>query len=457
MSKITSADFRKWETAALADGVIKADEVKGLKTLIGTQKLGADEKATLKDIVAHDRFESKSVRGDTLKLAGATKLESSPVLGKEVANGVFVQKSFSPVNGHRTKEQALAAARMSGGENLVAVEDKAGRWHAASAAKPVSKEDAKSGVATLHDCPPAAYKSLYDRAMAATGDEKTQLLTKLAALTYGVPEKDIKVMRNGDKPEAGKINVNLETDSQGNAKMDGAGQITSGCNCGGSHDNFKPGSDAYAIQVRADQLADPKKAAGVMFHELSHADDYLQAQMVFDEFKKADAAGAAHLEKADFKNDLNGVHAVKGEAALQTWLHGATKGPAGKLSTADKWKAQGYLTGKGGATEAIAYSQSFAQEFRDIVKTMDGKAEPTDKKSPEYLEYWDKLGGQLRTWAEAQKTSVGPIGGQSSKVENELKAFYATLTPDEQKRFTEVLNHIKSRYPTSDVAKLTVP
>ena len=144
--------------------------------------------------------------------------------------------------------------------------------------------------------------------------------------------------------------------------------------------------------------------------------------------------------------------------ALQQWLHSTTKGPAGKLSSADKWKAQGYLTGQGGATEANAYSRSFVQQFRDLVKQVEGQKAPTDKKSKEYLDFYDKLGGQLRTWAEAQKNGkVGPINGQTAKIEKELKAFYATLTPDEQERFKEVMTDIKARYPSSDVAKLNVP
>lgn len=454
MSKITSSDVRSWETKALADdGVITTKEAGDLKKLIGTDKLGANEKALLKDIVQHDRFESKA-KTAVLKLAGATKLESSPVLGKEVAKGVFVQQSFSPVKGHRTQEQALAAARMSGAQNTLAVKDSAGRWHAVAATKSVSEKDAMKGVATLHDCPPAAFKDLYDRAAAATGDEKKQLFTKLAAITYGVPESQINVMtKDTDKPVKGQININAA------GTMQGAGQITSGCSCGKAHENFKPGSNDYAIQVKSDQLADPKKAAGVMFHELSHADDYLAAQKVFAAYQKAEPAKAAALQKADFsdRNALGG-DAIAAEEHLQKWIHGSKDKAVSSLSLPEKWKLQGYLTGNGGATESTAYTRSFAQEFRAIVKEMDGVKEPADKKSQANLEYWDKLGGQLITYASGQAgRRIPKAEGQKSQVETELRAFYATLTPKEQDRFKEVMTHIQARYPKSQVAELSIP
>ncbi|MBL8956140.1 MAG: hypothetical protein JNK82_35530 [Myxococcaceae bacterium] len=459
MSRITSADLRKWETGALENGAINAADVDALKKLIGSEKLGADEQATLKDILQHDAFESKAVRS---KVQFASTEKPSPVLGKEVANGVFVKQSYSPVEGHRTKEQALAAARMSGADNAMAVKDRDGRWHAVAATKPVKAEAAKAGVATLHDCPPAAYASMHKAAMAETDFAKKEAqLKKLASITYGVPEDDIKVLKVGDAPEAGKINISLDKD------MQGAGQLTSGCNCGKSHENFNAGDKdkKYAVTVRADQLADPKKAAGVMFHELTHAEDYRRAQDVYAAYAKANPKGAEALSKLDFASrgdwqQHETMAAAKPQSDLQKWVL-TSKDPAlSKLSEAEKMKAIGYITNQHGATEATAYTKSFMQEFRASVKELGSQTEPGAKVNggKDRLDYWDKLGGQLTTWASAQKRgSVALSTASLADIKKELKAFYATLTPDEQKRFGEVMTYIKNNFKGTDAANLNVP
>lgn len=444
MTKIATshkAEIRKWEATAMADGKISVAEAKDLKALVG--KPTKDDQALLKDLFAHDRFDPAAKKGAVLKAAGLAKgTKVSPAVGTEVAPGVFARKSFSPVNGHTTKLQAYAAARLAGVANAAVVPDQNGRWHAVELTKAMPATGAMNGAVGVTKLDEKAYAALAATARTTTDlATRTDALKQLASAAYGVPMDDVNVMKPGAAPIAGKVNINVDKKD-----LSGAGRLTAACSCA-AHTNFKQGAEP-AIEIRADTLATPKQAAATMFHESTHADDFAAAQKVAKAYAAQKPDDAKALDAIDFTrkdSDLSPAELKAKLSALskfQVWIHDPKNKDLKGMTDVERSKLQGYMTSQTGASEATAYTKTWMQAFAS---------------APKGTSTYD-LAGELLTWANGQTSGKIPLsqaGSQEWKAD--LDAFYAKLTPDDQTRFKDALAYVQTRNPKAQIADYTPP
>ncbi len=381
MTQITShtAEIRKWEAGALADGQIDAKDIQDLAKITGKKGKDAskDDKALLKDIFVHDRFDP-AVTKDFFTTTGVDKkTKASPVLGTEVAKDVFAKQDLGPANGFTTKLQAIAAARMANTQNVAVVPDKDGRWHAVETNKPMNVPFGMNKAEWVVKIDDAAYAALAKTARTSTDlDTRNGALQQMAAAAYGVSLDDVKVLKAGEAPVAGKINVNPTKD------LTGAGRITAACSCA-AHTNFKADAPT-AIEIAPSALETPQKAASTMFHEQTHADDYAKAQDLYDAYAKKHPKEAKALNDLDFTKTPTDPKEIKARAetisAFQTWA--LDKKNLGKNSVAEQQKLVGYMTGRTGGSEATAYTKTWMQAFENAkpgTRTLD-------------------LAGELLTW-----------------------------------------------------------
>lgn len=286
------SDLRNLESAALSKwGKINVETATALVSSAKTP----EEKAVLRDMLAHDAFEPKA-RGLVTKNAGAKAARgeeaasglAGSALGTVMEGGkkvnVSVVRELGPTAGYQNKLQALGHARASGVKNAVVMEDAHGRFHT------VETNIASAGLksAKVQVPGPAISKQRYESLQTAlktaksSGDVAAQkkALVDIAVETWGVKPEDVNFITSAAQMDPTKINLQMD-------EHDGVGNMVAGffgpADLKTSHvlpvgknaaKNATRDLSGFGITITAGAFLGPAtdgtKASGVLLHESTH-------------------------------------------------------------------------------------------------------------------------------------------------------------------------------------------
>jgi len=245
---------------------------------------------------------------------------------------------------------------------------------------------------------------------------------KMAALLFGLPASQIQfnASSSNDNPDK-MINIDPMNPSQ-------TGDIL-----GREHyprnQDFQPGLKP-TFGIKLEELDDPKGAAGVLFHEVSHLKDDEVAQKWVEQYQKT-----GHIF----------VSTPEGLPAFQKWMNGQvgkqlpTQPPTQPLTTADAEIVVDKAYNKGATSEARAYVHAA------IAAVQAGNGEEAVH--------------QLKTYASALKdghaASPAPNSTVESAVGKELQQLYRTQ-PELRAKIQDAINAAKNANPEAWISKITL-
>lgn len=245
--------LRSFETTALnKNGAISLEDA---KKLVGMAKT-AEDKAAVRDMFAHDKFDLKSA--DRTRLLGQLGKGAAPkadvMVGKAVGN-TSVVRTFGPTEGYTSKFQAAAMAKAQGAPPLAVVKDDKGMWHAVQTRAMLDKVDAGSAFPLKPDA------TKYAEALKIS--DVSERSKQLAMYGYGLPAELINVGKGNAFFDKEKLNVNIEeTTTNGRAHVH-----DSDCACG---------KNGAALEISPGRLKQPDFMTATLMHEATHvADDDL--------------------------------------------------------------------------------------------------------------------------------------------------------------------------------------
>ena len=412
-------------TALANDGVITQAEAKDLAALVKT----AGDKAELRQVMSMDNF-SPAARTELNKLLGSRPAaDPSPFVGTRLGvnkhgEEVRVTREVGSKQGYDEKEQAMAVARMAGAEPAAVVKGRDGKWHAVEttanfyagleAAADNSQVRGVQPMASSAELAELAREVKERRASGDTGGDFTAKQQLLAELTFGT--SDVQFNRTSTDRKAGVINLNADFALK-HAKHQRAPRGLHGPE-GAMDPDFAPGRKT-AIEISLDELADPKSAQGVLFHEMTHKNDYDLADKWTSQFVS------------------EGHHWVRGSPAFSDWMKKQVA--AKKISPADAELVQDIALNLSATTEARAFSKAA------LAAVQAG--------APEVAK------DQLVTYAKALKSGeyAAPLHGSEVQkaLTRELQAAYKAMSPDQQKDLKAAVAAARKANPDAWVGKLT--
>jgi hypothetical protein len=202
----------------------------------------------------HAQYSAKSGRG------GAAATKSASLVGAELPGqkGVVIQRELGDPKGYETRNHAIAWARACGLDAAMVVQGKDQRWHAVVTNKVA--HDASGGTGKVVSAiqigkiDAEVYKDL--KAAAQKHNDPAAWKT-FAAYALGVPASEINVVRKGETPVHGKVNINLSPDFNAEGKTSG----------------FHPKNPPW-VQLGPLAFDRPANAAATLAHEEVHADHH---------------------------------------------------------------------------------------------------------------------------------------------------------------------------------------
>lgn len=206
--------------------------------------------------------------------AGPAPTKSASLVGAELPGqkGVVIQRELGDPKGYETKNHAIAWARASGLDAAMVVQGKDQRWHAVVTNKVA--HDASGGTGKVVSAiqigkiDPEVYKEL--RAAAQKNNDPAAWKA-FAAYALGVPESEINVVRKGETPVHGKVNINLSPDFDAEGKTSG----------------FHPKNPPW-VQLGPLAFDRPANAAATLAHEEVHADHHRLTSRLWSEYTAQD-------------------------------------------------------------------------------------------------------------------------------------------------------------------------
>lgn len=416
------SQLRQLQTEALQDGKIDFQDAKKIADLAETP---ADKAAVLKEL-SSDSFDLSKTERKQLETQLGGKLQDAPsivgqTLGQmsdpQVGRGLDIKivKSFSPPGGFDNKFQATAAAKMSGSENAVVVQDSTGKWFAVQSSlridsKDFSVNDWGSVQSARGGFDQGTYDDLRQKAREATTDsEKAAAWKTLAAYTYGVDESEINVITSHAQQDPDKININIGATPKGSEGEDG---LTA--NVGTGTAEFKPGAKS-AIEVNQSAFYDSRHAQGTLMHEGTHLEHNHQAQKLYDEFSSDPKKGKKSFD--DWMKD----HKPKIDAETQALVSEVVASKSTKN------------------TEAVAHFNAFTSDLT----ARDTSATPS---KTEKVMLADELNGV----ATKAKPDEAVLKAETAK----LQKFYDALPETDKAKFKAAFAETARAHPGSWVNEL---
>lgn len=370
-------------------------------------------------------------------------------LGTNKANqAVVVKRQLGSTQGYDDRLQAMAVARMFKAEPAAIIQDGNGKWHAVEttaplspgpvAAVPVATAGAPS-VKAIHGLPSSANIAAARKEVGRLRAEITKLqdfkqntkhedkvdsrgstnwidteigryakqLNKaqvtLASLVLGVPDSEIKLIRNSNDREAGKVNISADPTKANGAHGAVLGQPV----------EFQLGrKTAFEINTRQFDSTD-EAAPSTMYHEVSHLQDEELAQEWVTKYQ----------------NEANRIFVASAPGEFMKWLQ--TQTPK-RLSKADAEMVMNVVTNNDSTTEARANVRQF------MLSLQSGDTAGAIKHLSVYAREL-KPGGRY----------VSPVQGSYVQAElvKELKEAYRKMPKQMQKDFDAAVAAAKQENP----------
>jgi LysM repeat protein len=360
---------------------------------------------------------------------------------------VDIKREVGSPKGYDTKWQAMAVARLGGAEPAAVVLI-GNKWHAVETTASIdAKFTAADATQVIHGMPSSVdiaaaqkqVKSLQARLeqlksmeqTPAVRQESDQVLKDLtaanlrrASLVLGVPESDIKFQTSPSSREPGVINI--VPDRGPNAPAGSHGPVAGQ---GGEYE-FKPGMLA-AFDIKYATLDDAAWAQLTLFHEVEHENHWEMAQEWVRKYEKE--TGRPFIRE--------------GLQYFKKWIEDqAAKVKPPRLSKAD------------------------ADLIVDVAGNFDGMTEARANIRQALLAYQlgaPDLGAKALTVYAYALTPKAHGGGQKYStphpksefmlgLNEEIRAAYAQMPKDMQRKFDEALSEIKKKYPDAWISQFKV-
>jgi hypothetical protein len=239
-------------------------------------------------------------------------------------------------------------------------------------------------------------------------DEVKRLQKHQAALIFGVQDTEINFIRNSSDRVANKININSGT----GGGMHGAEKAP--------NTNFDP-TRKNAMEIGLEELEDSKNAAGIIFHENSHAKDYALTQH--------------WVKQYETETGRKFVPGDKGDMNFTIWVN---KQAPKRLSRADAELVSDVSANANGSSEAKAYVGTFI----NALKAGNPEAAAT----------------QLRTYAAGMLSSPlkinRPTGAHVElELKRQLETEYKKMPKEMREQFDKVFQDLAKTYPNAWISK----
>jgi hypothetical protein len=236
-----------------------------------TPASGGDPLARLAELLGapqHAQYKNQGGPG------GPAPTKSASLVGAELPGqkGVTIQRELGDPKGYETKNHAMAWARASGLDAAMVVQDNHQRWHAVVTNKVA--HDASGGTGKVASAiqvgkiDPDVYKDLK---AAAQKNNDPAAWKAFAAYALGIPESEINVVRKGETPADGKVNINLSPDFDAEGKTSG----------------FHPKNPPW-VQLGPQAFDRPANAAATLAHEEVHADHHRLTSKLWGQYTAQD-------------------------------------------------------------------------------------------------------------------------------------------------------------------------
>ena len=384
---------------------------------------GSEAKSRNAEMQLKSSYVEASLRHQVETPNSAPKAATSPLnglrLGWKDGNEVKITRSLSPAVGHETRMDAIAVARLSGADPTAVVRDANGKWHAVEldgnfygGTKLASDNNLRNVEGLTHFDQKkldAIQQEIVDAQRKGDYQEVTRLQKQQAAMIFGVEESEINFIKNSSERLAGKININVGKRGGG---LHGAEKAP--------NSNFDP-SNKNAMEIGIDELANPKNAAGIIFHENSHAKDYALTQYWVGEY-----------EKETGKKFMPGD---KGDIGFTTWIN--QQAPK-RLSRADAELVSDVSANANGSSEAKAYVGTFI----NALKAGNPEAAAT----------------QLRSYAAGMLSRPQKINRPTGahvelELKRQLEIEYRKMPKEMQAQFDKIFQDVAKNHPDAWISK----
>jgi hypothetical protein len=380
---------------------------------------GFEAKSRNAEMLLKSSYVEASLRNQAETPKGAISPLNGLRIGWKDGHEVKVTRALSPAVGHDTRMEAIAFARLSGADPTAVVRDNNGRWHAVElngnfhGGTKLASDNNLRNVEGLTHFDQKKIEGIQQEIVEAhqKGDyeEVSRLQKSQAALVFGLDESEINFIKNSNERLAGKININTGKSGGG---LHGAEKAP--------NSNFDP-SKKNAIEIGINELANPKNASGIIFHENSHAKDYALTQYWVGEYEK-------ETRKKFMPGD-------KGDMSFTTWVN--SQAPR-RLTRADAELVSDVSANANGSSEAKAYVGTFV----NALKAGNPEAAAT----------------QLRLYAAGMLSHPQKINRPTGAhveldLKRQLEIEYRKMPKDMQAQFDKVFQDLAKNHPDAWISK----
>lgn len=332
-------------TAGEGNAITQEKQTDSLQPETHLRAAGFEAKSRNAEMLLKSSYVEASLRNQAETSKGTTSPLNGLRIGWKDGHEVKITRSLSPAVGHETRMDAIAFARLSGADPTAVVRDSNGKWHAVeltgsfySGTKLASDNNLRNVEGLTHFDQKkieAIQQEIVEAQQKGDYEEVSRLQKSQAALVFGVDDSEINFIKNSNERLAGKININTGKPGGG---LHGAEKAP--------NSNFDP-SKRNAIEIGINELANPKNASAIIFHENSHAKDYALTQNWVREYEK--------------ETGKKFVPGDKGDNSFTTWIN--SQAPR-RLSRADAELVSDVSANANGSSEAKAYVGTFMNALK---------------------------------------------------------------------------------------------
>lgn len=395
-------------------------EIESPQTEMHLRAAGSEAKSRNAEMLLRSSYVEASLRNQAETPKGAT----SPLNGLRIGwlqdgTEVKITRALSPAVGHETRMDAIAFARLSGADTTAVIRDSNGKWHAVElnrdfhgGTKVASDNNLRNVEGLVHfdkERIATIQQEIVDAQQKGDYKEVSRLQKYQASLIFGVDESEINFIKNSTERLAGKININVGKRGGG---LHGAEKAP--------NSNFDP-SKRNAMEIGIDELANPKNASAIIFHENSHAKDYALTQQWIGEYEK--------------ETGKKFVPGDKGDISFTTWIN--NKAPK-HITRADAELVSDVSANANGSSEAKAYVGTFI----NALKAGNPEAAAT----------------QLRSYAAGMLSKPQKINRPTGahvelELKRQLEVEYRKMPKEMQAQFDKIFQDVAKNYPDAWISK----
>jgi hypothetical protein len=418
-----SIDSTLSTTVAEGTAIIQEKQTGSPQTEMHLRAAGSEAKSRNAEMQLKSSYVEASLRNQVETPHSAPKGAASPLNGLRIGwkdgSEVKITRSLSPTVGHETRMDAIALARLTGADPTAVVRDPNGKWHAVElnrsfygGTKLASDNNLRNVEGMTHFDQKkldAIQQEIVNAQQKGDYPEVSRLQKQQAAMVFGVDESEINFIKNSNERLAGKININVGKRGGG---LHGAEKAP--------NSNFDP-SNRSAIEIGIDELANPKNAPGIIFHENSHAKDYALTQHWVREYER--------------ENHTKFIPGDKGDIAFTLWIN---KQAPKRLSRADAELVSDVSANANGSSEAKAYVGTFMNALK--------------AGNPE------AAAAQLRTYAAGMLSSPQKINRPTGahvelELKRQLEIEYRKMPKEMQAQFDKIFQDVAKNHPDAWISK----